>query len=108
MSEDFVKVATANDVQTSQMREVQVNGENICLANIEGKYYAIGNICTHEGCPLTEGIFEGYEIECSCHGSKFDVRTGEVTSPPATEPESAYEVKVGNNNDILIRRRSKG
>ena len=54
MSEDFVKAATANDVQTSQMREVQVNGENICLANIEGKYYAIGNICTHEGCPLTE------------------------------------------------------
>jgi nitrite reductase/ring-hydroxylating ferredoxin subunit len=64
--------------------------------------------CPDEPSPLIEGTLEGYEIECSCHGSKFDVRTGEVTSSPATEPESAYEVEVGNNNDILIRRRSKG
>lgn len=108
LSEDFVKVAETKDIQPSQMKEVQVNGKNVCLVNVEGKYYAIGNICTHEGCPLTDGTLEGYEIECSCHGSKFDVRTGEVTRSPATEPESAYEVKVGNNNDILIRRRSRG
>src|ERR671918_1763664 len=107
MSEDFVKVANAKDVPPSQMKEVEVNGESICVANVEGKYYAIGSICTHEGGPLADGTLEGYEVECPWHNSKFDVRTGEVTSPPASEPEPAYEVKVDGNN-ILIKTQGKG
>src|SRR5918999_1689069 len=101
--EDFVKVANTKDIQPSQMKEVEVNGQNICVVNIEGKYYAIGSICTHEGGPLADGTLEGYEVECPWHNSKFDVRTGEVTSPPASEPEPAYEVKVDDNNNILIK-----
>ena len=103
---DFVKVADTKDIPPSKMKEVQVDGENICVANIEGKYYAIGSICTHEGGPLADGTLEGYEVECPWHGSKFDVRTGEVTSPPASEPEPAYEVKVDGNN-ILIKKQGK-
>src|ERR687892_2919794 len=103
LSEDFVKAANTKDIQPSQMREVEVNGENICVVNVEGKYYAIGSICTHEGGPLADGMLEGYEVECPWHGSKFDVRTGGVTNPPANEPEPAYEVKVDGNN-ILIKR----
>lgn len=49
LSEDFVKVANTKDIQPSQMKEVEVDGENICVVNVEGKYYAIGSICTHEG-----------------------------------------------------------
>ena len=86
------------------MKEVEFDGESICVVNIEGKYYAIGSICTHEGGPLADGTLEGYEVECPWHGSKFDVRTGEVTNPPASEPEPAYEVKVDGNNNILIKR----
>src|ERR671922_1370830 len=108
LSEDFVKVANTKDIQPSQMKEVEVNGENICLVNVEGKYYAIGSICTHEGGPLADGTLEGYEVECPWHNSKFDVRTGEVISPPATEPEPAYEVKVDGNSNILIKTRGKG
>src|SRR5919112_1478253 len=104
--EDFVKVADTNDIQPSQMKEVEVNGQNICVVNVEGKYYAIGSICTHGGGPLADGTLEGYEVECPWHNSKFDVRTGEVTSPPANEPEPSYEVKV-DGNDILIKRQSK-
>jgi glycine betaine catabolism B len=107
LSEDFVKVAETRDIQPSQMKEVQVNGQNICVVNVEGKYYAIGSICTHEGGPLADGTLEGYEVECPWHNSKFDVRTGEVISPPATEPEPAYEVKVDGNN-ILIKTQGKG
>jgi nitrite reductase/ring-hydroxylating ferredoxin subunit len=59
MSEDFVKVADTKDIQTLHMKEVQINGENICVVNIEGKYYAISNICTHEGGPLADGTLEG-------------------------------------------------
>jgi glycine betaine catabolism B len=107
LSQDFVKVAETTDIQPSQMKEVQVNGQNICLVNVEGKYYAIGSICTHEGGPLADGTLEGYEVECPWHNSKFDVRTGEVTSPPASEPEPAYEVKV-DGNSILIKTQDKG
>jgi glycine betaine catabolism B len=106
LSEDLVKVADTKDIQPSQMKEVQVNGENICIANVDGKYYAIGSVCTHEGGPLADGTLEGYEVECPWHNSKFDVRTGEVTSPPASEPEPAYEVKVHGNN-ILIKTQGK-
>ena len=106
LSEDFVKVSDTKDIQPSHMKEVEVEGENICVVNIEGKYHAIGSICTHEGGPLADGTLEGYEVECPWHGSKFDVRTGEVTSPPASEPEPAYEVKVEGNN-ILVKKQGK-
>jgi nitrite reductase/ring-hydroxylating ferredoxin subunit len=106
MSEDFVKVADTKDIQPSHMKEVQVDGENICVVNVEGKYYAIGSICTHEGGPLADGTLEGYDVECPWHGSKFDVRTGEVMCPPASEPEPTYQVKVDGNN-VLIKKQGR-
>jgi len=83
------------------MKEVQVNGQNICLANIDGKYFAINNICSHEGGPLADGRLEGYEVECPWHQSKFDMRTGQVKVPPAVEPQVTYQVKV-EGEDVLI------
>ena len=103
LAEEFVKIADTKDIQPSQMKAVEVAGEKICIANIEGKYYAIGNVCTHVGGPLAEGTLEGYEVECPWHGSKFDVRTGKPTRPPATRSEPTYELKVDGNN-ILIRK----
>ena len=55
-SEDFVKVADTKDIQSSYMKEFQVDGENICVVNVEGKYYAISNICSHESGPLADGL----------------------------------------------------
>ena len=103
MSEGFVKVADTKDIPSSQMKTVEVNGEKICVVNVEGKYYAIGNVCTHEGGPLADGTLGGYDVECPWHGSKFDVRTGKVTNPPADTPEPSYEVKVEGSN-VLIRK----
>jgi glycine betaine catabolism B len=103
---NFVKVADTNDIQPSHMKEVQVDGEGICIVNVEGKYYAIGNICTHEGGPLADGTLEDYEVECPWHASKFDVRTGEVKEPPASEPEPVYQIKVDGNN-ILLKKQGK-
>ena len=103
MSEGFVKVAETKDIPSSQMKAVEVNGEKICVVNVEGKYYAIGNVCTHEGGPLADGTLEGYDVECPWHGSKFDVRTGKVTNPPADTPEPTYEVKAEGNN-VLVRK----
>jgi len=103
---DFVKVAHTNDIQPSHMKFVQVADEDICLVNINGKFYAISNVCTHEGGPLADGTLEGYQVECPWHGSKFDVRTGEVTAPPASVPVPTYEVRVDGNN-ILVKKRTK-
>jgi nitrite reductase/ring-hydroxylating ferredoxin subunit len=106
LSDDFVKVADSKDIQPSQMKEVDVNGEKICVANAEGKYYAIGNVCTHLGGPLAQGELEGYEVQCPWHGSRFDIRTGRVARPPAIRPEPTYEIKVENDN-ILVKNRAK-
>jgi glycine betaine catabolism B len=104
-NKEFVKVAETKDIQPSQMKEVQFDGEDVCIANVDGKYYAIGNVCTHEGGPLADGVLEAYEVECPWHQSKFDVRTGEVTSPPASESEPTYEIKV-DGNSILVKKHS--
>src|SRR5919202_4972622 len=104
-NKDFVKVAETKDIQTSQMKEVQIDGQDVCIANVDGKYYAIGNVCTHEGGPLADGVLEGYEVECPWHQSKFDVRTGKVTNPPASESEPTYEIKV-DGNSILVKKHS--
>jgi glycine betaine catabolism B len=106
LSQDFVNVADTQDIQPSQMKEVEVNGEKICLANVEGKYYAIGNVCTHLGGPLAQGKLEGHEVQCPWHGSRFDIRTGRVARPPAIRSEPTYEIKVEDDN-ILVKNRAK-
>ena len=93
MEGDFVKVAETKDVQASQMIAVEVNGEKVCIANVEGRYYAIGNVCTHMGGPLAEGKIEGFEVQCPWHGSNFDIRTGNVVRPPAVRAEQPMRVK---------------
>ena len=103
MSVDFVKIAETKDIQPSNMKAVDLAGEKVCIVNIEGKYYAIGNVCTHVGGPLDEGTLEGNEVECPWHGSRFDVRTGEPTKPPARRAVPTYEVKV-EDNSILVRK----
>jgi 3-phenylpropionate/trans-cinnamate dioxygenase ferredoxin component len=104
LSEDFVKVAESNEIAPSSMKAVDVAGEKVCIINIEGNYYAIGNVCTHMGGPLDEGTLEGFDVECPWHGSKFDVRTGQPTRPPAKQAVSSFEVKV-QNDEILVRKR---
>jgi nitrite reductase/ring-hydroxylating ferredoxin subunit len=103
---DYVKVAEGKDIRPSTMKAVEVNGEKMCLANVEGKYYAIGNVCTHLGGPLAQGKLEGYEVQCPWHGSRFDIRTGTVTRPPAMRSEPTYEIKIENDN-ILVKKRAK-
>jgi nitrite reductase/ring-hydroxylating ferredoxin subunit len=91
---EFVKVASKKDVPSGQMKMVEVNGTSILLANVNGEYYAIGNKCTHSGCKLSNGKLNGQIVQCPCHGSRFNVKTGEVIGGPATKPEQKYELKT--------------
>lgn len=90
----MAKVADASSLQPGQMTKAEVNGEATLLANIGGKYYAIHDVCTHKGCSLHKGRLNGTVVTCPCHGSQFDVTTGEVVHGPAKKPEKAYKVKV--------------
>lgn len=85
------------------MQPIDLDGERVGIVNVDRSYYSIGNICTHLGGPLNEGKLEGYDVECPWHGSKFDVRTGEPTRPPAQQPVPVYEVKV-EENSIQVRK----
>ncbi len=99
--EGFVKVAVTADLPSGELMLVEVENERIVLANVDGQYYALTDVCTHAECPLSDGELEGEVLECPCHGSQFDVRTGEVVGPPANEPLTRYAVRI-ERDDILV------
>jgi len=66
----------------------------IALFNVDGEFCAIGDTCTHREASLAEGYLEGDEVECPLHASRFNVKTGEVTGPPALEPVPTFPVLV--------------
>lgn len=93
----FVKLASTSDVKPNEMIGVDVKGQKILLANVDGKYYAIGDICMHRGCQLSKGKLEGEKVTCPCHGSVYNVKTGDFLKGPTTKGEPTYELKVENN-----------
>jgi len=97
----FIKLASVNDAKTNSMMRVVLNDQKILLANVNGNYYAIGDVCTHRGCQLSKGKLVGETVVCPCHGSTFDLKTGNFTKGPTKKPEPKYELKV-ENNDIMI------
>jgi len=97
----FIKVASTNDLKPGEMKGIEVQGKEICLTNVNGSFYAIGNRCTHAGCMLTDGTLNGSNIKCSCHFSVFNVQTGAIVKGPAAEPEPSYQVKL-ENDQVLI------
>lgn len=84
--------AIAKNLEPGEMKAAEAGGITILVANVEGTFYAINNVCTHRQCPLSAGSLEGPIVTCACHLSKFDVRTGEVVGGPATRSEEAYRV----------------
>jgi len=91
---DFVKVAKTDEINPGHARLIDVRGKQIALFNIDGEFFAIDNMCTHEEASLAEGEISGHEVTCPLHGAKFDVRTGEVLGPPAYDDVVCYAVRV--------------
>ena len=89
-----IDIALAKDVERGKMISVEKNGKDILIANVDGNYYAIGNVCTHMGCKLSEGTLSGNTVQCPCHGSIFNLKTGEVEKGPAEKPEPSYGLRV--------------
>ena len=99
---EFSRVASTSEIPPGIMRKVTVDGQDVVLANVDGKYFAIGDVCTHQEGPLDAGTLDSYEVECPWHGSRFDLRTGTVKEGPAGNPEPTYEVRIDGEN-ILVR-----
>jgi len=97
----FIKLASISDVKPNIMMGLEINDKKILPVNVNGSYYAIGNVCTHRGCQLSKGKLQGETVVCPCHGSTFDLKTGNFVKGPTKKPEPVYELKV-ENNDIMI------
>ncbi|MDO8611576.1 MAG: non-heme iron oxygenase ferredoxin subunit [Dehalococcoidia bacterium] len=100
---EFVRVAGRGDVPAGEMLIVEIEGEEIVLANVDGQIYAFGNGCTHRGGPLGEGLLEGDEVECPFHQGRFNVKTGEAVQEPPTEPIPTYQVQL-DGDDIKVAK----
>jgi 3-phenylpropionate/trans-cinnamate dioxygenase ferredoxin subunit len=88
------RVARTSDVSPGEVRVFLVDGRSIALANLDGTFYAVDNLCTHDNGPLGEGTLWNGTIECPRHGARFDVKTGAVKALPAVRPVRAYPVQV--------------
>ncbi len=90
----FVTVARTGEIAVGGVKVTQVYDTMVAVFRLDDGFWAIEDICTHDGGPLAEGTLEGAIIECPRHGAKFDVRTGAVKCLPATRPVPAYAVRV--------------
>ena len=91
---EFTSVTKSQEVGEGEMAVFDVGGQRVAVANVEGSFHAFGDICSHRQCSLSDGELDGKTVTCPCHGSQFDVTTGEVLNPPATEPVPVFPLQV--------------
>jgi nitrite reductase/ring-hydroxylating ferredoxin subunit len=91
---EFIKVASAADLAQGEAKCVEVAGKKIALFNLDGRFYAIDDTCTHRGGPLCEGEVSGEEVTCPWHGAVYNIKTGAALGPPAPRGVARYAVRV--------------
>lgn len=89
----WIRVAPAGDVPRGAHRVYEVDGRFVAVYNVQDELYAIEDVCTHDGNPLSDGPVEGTEVLCSRHGARFCLKTGAALTPPAYEPVATYAVR---------------
>ncbi|MFQ5935827.1 MAG: Rieske (2Fe-2S) protein [Acidiferrobacterales bacterium] len=99
---DWVDVVAVEELPVGAARVVDIDGAMIAVFNLDGQYYAIEDICTHDGGELASGELEGEEITCPRHGAHFNIKTGAVTAPPAYEAVATFPVRV-HDGKIQVR-----
>ncbi len=105
----FVKVASVSEIPVGAMKQVDLSGKVVMLANVNGRIYAIAGLCTHQQGVLANGQLDGNVVTCPRHGSQFDVTSGKNLRGPKvfgvrlkTGDEPAYEVKI-EGSDVLLK-----
>jgi 3-phenylpropionate/trans-cinnamate dioxygenase ferredoxin component len=99
---DWTTVARIENFKPGTHKVVDVDGTNIVVFNLDDKFYAIEDVCTHDGGQLTGGELEGDQIICPRHGARFCIRTGAALTAPAYEPTSTFPVRI-ENGEVQVR-----
>jgi 3-phenylpropionate/trans-cinnamate dioxygenase ferredoxin component len=103
MPAGFVAVARTSDLAPGEMKFVVVERERVVLANVDGSFYALRDVCGHRNAPLSRGKLVGHLIECPLHFAQFDMRTGKLVDGPISTNVAAYEVRI--EGDTVYARR---
>lgn len=90
----WITVARAAEIPVGTSRVLRLEDQPIAVFHLEDGWYAIDDVCTHDGGPVAEGRLEGHVVECPRHGATFDVRTGAALTFPAVSPVATYAVRV--------------
>lgn len=98
----LVEIAAVDEIPPGTMRAVDLGGQRYVVVNLDGSFYAIGGICSHEYAELANGFLAGDQVVCPLHASAFDVRTGEVIGPPADKPIPTFPTKIQEGKLYLV------
>lgn len=102
---EFERVASVDEIPSGGRLSILVDDLPSLLIRTGDDFYAIEDVCSHDGQPLTDGPVNDCAIVCPRHGAKFDLRTGKPLCMPAIEPIATFEVQV-RNGEIFVRPRS--
>ncbi len=91
---EYIPVGSVDELPDGERLFIEIDQQPIVILNVDGEYYAIADVCSHDDGPVGEGTLEGYEIICPRHGAHFDIRTGKVLALPAFVDIPAYPVRV--------------
>jgi 3-phenylpropionate/trans-cinnamate dioxygenase ferredoxin subunit len=94
-------IAKVSDTPPGTISVHDAGGVRIALCNVNGRFYAIDDVCTHDGAPLDQGELEGDLVECARHGAKFDVTSGRAVVLPAIRPVKTYPVQI-EGDDVQV------
>ena len=97
MVENWIEVAKSDGVKPGEMVGAKVDGADIAVYNIDGKFYATSNVCTHAFALLTDGFLDGDVVECPLHAGAFDVKSGKAVCAPATEDIKSYPTRIAGD-----------
>ncbi len=92
----YYQAAQIEDIKPGEAFLTEVGGVEIVICNVSGEYYAIEDVCSHDGSSFDTACVESRRITCPRHGADFDVTTGEALTPPAFSPVQTYPVRVQN------------
>lgn len=108
-SDGWLSAGSIDELPAGRVRLLvdEANEIRIAVCNVDGQYYAIEDVCTHDGGPLDQGDLEGDEIECPRHGARFNVRTGAATCMPAVMGVQTFPIKV-EGDQILVKTVGSG
>lgn len=100
---DWVDVAQKNEIEPGGYRVVEVDDVDVVVCNLNGEFFALEDVCTHDGAELSGGHIEDDCIVCPRHGAYFCIKTGEAMTPPAYEPTETFPVRITEAGTVQVR-----